>query len=164
MPHPSIEFTPIGVLHTPFTSRAGMPIQGGLTPEHHGVLEVDPQWAEGLQDIEGFSHLIVLYLLHRAEPCEALLRRPFMDETPRGIFAIRSPIRPNPIGLSVVRLLSREGARLKISGVDMLDGTPVLDIKPYFAAVDAYPNATAGWATKGLEHTELHTSDDRFGA
>jgi tRNA-Thr(GGU) m(6)t(6)A37 methyltransferase TsaA len=140
----SYTFRPIGIIHTPFETAEGIPIQGALCPETQGWVEIFPEFAAGLQDVEGFSHLILLYIFHRSEGF-SLITRPFLEETPRGLFAIRAPKRPNPIGLTVVRLLSRDGARLEIGGVDMLDGTPLLDIKPYVATIDAHIDAQEGW-------------------
>ena len=158
-----MEFQDIGVIHTPFTEPRGTPIQGALVPDYSGEDIVDERWTEGLADIEGFSHLILLYRFHRMRPLEGLRVKPYMDDHEHGIFAVRSPQRPNPIGLSVVRLLARRGNRLEVSGVDMLDGTPLLDIKPYFQACDAVVDARSGWAEEGLLRPDLHRADDRFG-
>ena len=121
-------------MRTPFANAGEIP--KGKGAEHHaeGVLEVDPALEAGLTDIEGFSHLYVIWVFDRAGDAE-LLGVPPTDTRPHGVFATRSPRRPNPIGLTVVRLLRREGANLVVAGVDMLDGTPVLDIKPYLSSV-----------------------------
>lgn len=137
-------FRPIGIIHTPFETKEGVPIQGALCPETRGWVEIFPEFAPGLKDVEGFSHLILLYVFHRSQGFH-LITKPFLEEIPRGLFAIRAPKRPNPIGLTVVRLLNRNNARLEIGGVDMLDGTPLLDIKPYVAAIDAHTDAQDGW-------------------
>lgn len=159
-----IEIRPIGVIHTPFESRVGVPIQGLLTADHHaGTVEVDPRWADALVDVEGFSHLILIYLFHGAKVCEQTAVKPFMDDVEHGIFAVRSPLRPNPIGLTTVRFVARRGNLLEVDGVDMLDGTPLLDIKPYLPEFDSFPDATSGWADRGLRKPELHHADDRFG-
>lgn len=125
---------PIGVVRSPFLDTAQVP--KGLGAEHHaeGILEILPHLEPGLADIEGFSHLYVLWVFDRAGGCE-LLAFPPADNRPHGVFATRSPQRPNPIGLTVVELLRREGTRLHVRGVDMLDGTPILDIKPYLSSV-----------------------------
>jgi tRNA-Thr(GGU) m(6)t(6)A37 methyltransferase TsaA len=125
---------PIGVVRSPYTDTAQVP--KGLGAEHgaEGVLEILPQLAEGLTDIEGFSHLYVLWVFDRASG-SALLGAPPTDNRPHGVFATRSPRRPNPLGLTVVELLRREGPKLHVRGVDMLDGTPILDIKPYLSSV-----------------------------
>ncbi len=159
---PSFTFHPIGIIHTPFSGPEGMPIQGALSPETGGWIEIFPEYAEGLQDVEGFSHLILLYVFHRSRGYR-LLTRPFLEETPRGLFAIRAPKRPNPIGMTVVRLLKRQGARLDIAGVDMIDGSPLLDIKPYIPAIDAHPQATEGWISgKMRRNGSKKLSDGRF--
>src|SRR5262249_59892164 len=108
-----------------------------------GVLEILPQFAEGLMDVEGFSHLFVLWEFSQSTDYE-LVGRPPADDRPHGVFATRSPRRPNPIGLTVVELLERDGARLRVRGVDMLDGTPILDIKPYLSGVPA-EHVRRGW-------------------
>jgi tRNA-Thr(GGU) m(6)t(6)A37 methyltransferase TsaA len=133
---PDITFTlrPIGVVHSPFTDRAEIPRGPGAKHEAEGILEVRPDLEAGLTDIEGFSHLYVLWVFHKADRSE-LLGTPPTDDRPHGVFATRAPYRPNPIGLTVVRLLRREGNRLTVRGVDMLDGTPILDIKPYLSSV-----------------------------
>jgi tRNA-Thr(GGU) m(6)t(6)A37 methyltransferase TsaA len=134
---------PIGVIHSPFTDPDRTPIQ----PTHSqaiGQVEVYPEFAEGLQDIEGFSHLILLYVFHRSSGY-ALRVKPFLDDVLRGLFATRYPRRPNPIGLSVVRLLARRDNALEIEGVDVLDGTPVLDIKPYVPDFDVRTQTRTGW-------------------
>ena len=125
---------PIGVIRTPFQATTDIPKGPGA--EHHaeGTIELLPHLEPGLTDIEGFSHLYVLWIFDRAKPCELLAEPPF-DTRPHGVFATRSPRRPNPIALTVVRLLRREGNKLLVSGVDMLDGTPLLDIKPYLSNV-----------------------------
>jgi tRNA-Thr(GGU) m(6)t(6)A37 methyltransferase TsaA len=127
---------PIGVVRSPYAEAAQVP--RGLGAEHHaeGVLEVLPPFEPGLTDIDGFSHLYVLWVFDRASGCE-LLGTPPTDTRPHGVFATRSPRRPNPIGLTVVALLGRDGCKLSIRGVDMLDGTPILDIKPYLSSVPA---------------------------
>jgi tRNA (adenine37-N6)-methyltransferase len=126
---------PIGFVRSPYRDRSEIPKGPGA--EHHaeGILEIRPDLEAGLQDIEGFSHLFVLWVFDRSEGAELVSAVPLDQEAPHGVFASRSPRRPNPIGLSVVELLGREGARLRVRGVDMLDGTPVLDIKPYLSSV-----------------------------
>jgi tRNA-Thr(GGU) m(6)t(6)A37 methyltransferase TsaA len=125
---------PIGVVRSPYAEAAQVP--RGLGAEHHaeGVLEILPQFEPGLTDIEGFSHLFVLWVFDRASGYE-LLGTPPVDTRPHGVFATRSPRRPNPIGLSVVGLLGRDGCKLSVRGVDMLDGTAILDIKPYLSSI-----------------------------
>jgi tRNA-Thr(GGU) m(6)t(6)A37 methyltransferase TsaA len=155
-------FSPIGIIHTPFKTPEGMPIQGPLSTETRGWIEVFPEFVEGLKDVEGFSHLILLYVFHRSEGYR-LVTRPFLEETPRGVFAIRAPKRPNPIGFTVVELLGIEGNRLEISGVDMIDGTPLVDIKPYISDIDAHPGAKNGWISGKMRgDTDKRLSDGRF--
>ncbi len=137
--------TPIGTIHTPFKTKEACPIQAKLSREHRGRVEVFSAFADGLQDIEMFTHLYLLYRFDRAGEVK-LVRPTFLDDTPHGIYASRHPCRPNGIGLSVVTLAAREGNHLIVDGVDMLDGTPLLDIKPYLPRFDLYPEATDGWA------------------
>ena len=125
---------PIGHARTPYTATKEIPKGLGAQHDAEGRLEVLPKYAEGLQDIEGFSHLVVLWVFDRSEGFELIFTPP-ADDRPHGVFATRSPRRPNPIGLSVVELLGRDGAILRVRGVDMLDGTPILDIKPYLSSV-----------------------------
>jgi tRNA-Thr(GGU) m(6)t(6)A37 methyltransferase TsaA len=134
---------PIATMRTPYVETAEIP--KGLDARHDvdGVLELRPELEAGLQDIEGFSHLFIIWLFHRTEGFD-LIARPPSDTRPHGVFATRSPRRPNPIGLTVVELLRREGPRLYVRGVDMLDGTPVLDIKPYLSSVPA-DRLRRGW-------------------
>jgi len=146
----SILFEPIGIIHTSFKEAVGVPIQGALNPNTTGEVEIFKEFQKGLKDIEGFSHLILLYYFHLVENY-SLLARPFLDDIPRGVFAIRSPKRPNPIGITVVRLLERKENILKISGVDMVDETPLLDIKPYFPEVDAHNTDRTGWMGNKLK-------------
>ena len=134
---------PIGVIHSPFTEKSETPIQPSRS-QAIGKVEIYPQFADGLQDIEGFSHLILLYVFHRSSEY-SLKVTPFLDDQTRGLFATRYPCRPNPIGLSTVRLLSRDAKILEIEGVDVLDGTPLLDIKPYMPEFDIRQNVNAGW-------------------
>ncbi len=134
---------PIGIIHSPFTNPAQTPIQPSRSPAR-GQVEVYPQFSEGLQDVDGFSHLILLYVFDRAAPY-SLRVQPFLDSQLRGLFATRYPSRPNPIGLSIVRLRVHHTNLLEIEGVDMLDGTPLLDIKPYVPDFDAQTEVRTGW-------------------
>ena len=133
----------IGHVRSPYQESKEIPKGLGATHDAEGVLELDPELEAGLTDIEGFSHLFVIWAFHRSEGFELLGTPPF-DDRPHGVFATRSPRRPNPIGLTVVELLSREGSRLRVRGVDMLDGTPILDIKPYLSSVPA-ERLRRGW-------------------
>ncbi len=134
---------PIGVIHSPFADKKQTPIQASRS-QAVGQVVVDPEFVEGLQDIEGFSHLILLYVFNKSEGY-SLRVKPFLDDQLRGLFATRHPCRPNPIGLSIVRLLARHDNTLEIEGVDVLDGTPLLDIKPYVPDFDMQENTRVGW-------------------
>jgi tRNA-Thr(GGU) m(6)t(6)A37 methyltransferase TsaA len=137
-----IQLTPIGVIHSPYKERGETPLQGRLS-ENEITLEVFRPFAAALKEIECCSHLIVLYWVHRADREILQSRTPF-NETPVGVFSSRSPNRPNPIAICVVDLIRREGRSLVVCGVDALDGSPLLDIKPYAPALDSIPQATAG--------------------
>jgi len=137
---------PIGVIHTPFTDKSQTPIQPTRS-QAVGKVEVYPEYADGLQDLEGFSHIILLYAFHCSSGY-SLQVKPFLDDQLRGLFATRHPCRPNPIGLSIVRLLARHENILDIEGVDMLDGTPLLDIKPYVPEFDVRNKVKTGWYAK----------------
>jgi tRNA (adenine37-N6)-methyltransferase len=134
----------IGAIRTPFLTKDDAPIQGAFRPEAVGTVEVAPEFAEGLSDIDGFTHLILLYEFDRAAPVE-MVRQTFLGDEPHGLWATRHPARPNPIGLTVVSLLSREGTTLTVGGIDVLDKTPLLDIKPYIPRFDSVPEASEGW-------------------
>jgi tRNA-Thr(GGU) m(6)t(6)A37 methyltransferase TsaA len=142
------EFKPIGVIHTPLKSREDAPLQASRS-DALGEVEVYDEYAEGLTDIEGFSHIILVYLFHRSAGY-SLLVKPFLDDVKRGLFATRAPWRPNPIGVSTVELLGRDGSVLKVRGVDMLDGTPLLDIKPYVPEFDGRNGVRIGWLEGSL--------------
>ncbi len=157
----TIVFTPIGTIHSPFKDIAGMPIQPTGARTDRGTVEIFDEYASGLADIEGFSRIILIYAFHQCESCQ-LTVTPFLDSAPRGVFATRAPCRPNAIGLSVVRLTGREGSTLFIGDIDVLDGTPLLDIKPYVPAFDAYPDSKSGWLEKSAGASESFRSDERF--
>lgn len=129
-----LELKPIGVIHSPYAEKAEVPYQGG---GHEVVSQVElfPEFEEGLKDIEGFSHIILIYWMHQSKGYSLMVRTPW-DSVIHGLFATRSPNRPCPLGLSVVELVSREGGLLAVRGVDALDGTPLLDIKPYIPSID----------------------------
>jgi tRNA-Thr(GGU) m(6)t(6)A37 methyltransferase TsaA len=158
----SVTLTPVGVIRSPFTSLAGMPIQPGGARDVLGRLELDPALAPALADLEGFSHIYLLYLFHASTGYD-LTVTPFLDDTPRGLFATRAPRRPNPIGLSVVGVVSVAGPVVHIRGVDVLDGTPLLDIKPYAPGFDA-PGAAVrcGWMEGRDGDVAGLRSDGRF--
>jgi tRNA-Thr(GGU) m(6)t(6)A37 methyltransferase TsaA len=135
----------IGVIRTPFASKDNAPIQGAFSPDGEGIVEVAPQYVDGLADIDGFTHQILLYEFDRLTVDVEMSRLTFLGDEPHGLWATRHPARPNAIGLTVVRLLRREGAKLIVSGVDVLDGTPLVDIKPYIPRFDSFPEASEGW-------------------
>jgi len=155
-------FNPIGTIRSPFTDVAGMPIQPTGARGVRGTVEIFGKYAEGLCDLDGFSRIILIYAFHKCDDCQ-LTVTPFLDTTPRGIFATRAPCRPNAIGLSVVRLIGVQGRTLIIEDVDILDGTPLLDMKPYVPEFDAYPDASCGWLEKSAQGAESFRSDKRFG-
>lgn len=157
----NINYQPIGIIHSPFTQLAGMPIQPTGALGIRGTIEIFPEYAEGLADLEGFSHVILLYHFHQAKKVQ-LLVTPFMDSEPHGIFATRAPNRPNPIGLSIVKLFKIEGNVLHIENVDILDGTPLLDIKPYVPEFDRYSEVRVGWLEHAKGRVEHQRSDSRF--
>jgi tRNA-Thr(GGU) m(6)t(6)A37 methyltransferase TsaA len=125
---------PIGIVRTPFTETKQIPKGPGAKHEVEGVLEIRPEFEAGLTDVEGFSHLFVIWVFDRSQDFD-LLATPPTDDKPHGVFATRSPRRPNPIALTVVEVLRRDGRNVHVRGVDMLDGTPILDIKPYLSGV-----------------------------
>jgi len=134
---------PIGFVRSPYTDTSQVPRGFGARHDVDGILEIAPEFVDGLRDIEGFSHLFVIWVFDRSDKVE-LLGIPPTDDRPHGVFATRSPYRPNPIGLTVVRLLGREGNRLHVHGIDMLDGTPILDIKPYLSSTSP-EDLRRGW-------------------
>ncbi|MGY6275513.1 tRNA (N6-threonylcarbamoyladenosine(37)-N6)-methyltransferase TrmO [Methylomonas sp. MgM2] len=152
---------PIGIIHSPYSGLENMPIQPAGAIGVEGSVEIFDEYRTGLQDLEGFSHLILLYHFHRSHSFE-LQVIPFMDTVARGLFSTRAPKRPNPIGLSIVQLNGIEGAVLHIENVDILDGTPLLDIKPYVPEFDAHANARSGWFGKSGKNVADLTSDGRF--
>lgn len=152
---------PIGIIRTPFIKLADMPIQPKGAADVEGRIIIDDRFGVGLEDIEGFSHIYLLYTFHRAERME-LTVVPFMDDHPRGVFSTRSPLRPNHIGLSIVELIGREGNELRIRGVDILDNTPILDIKPYIERFDRVEKSRSGWMTASEEEVRDKRSDKRF--
>ncbi|MCP4590582.1 MAG: tRNA (N6-threonylcarbamoyladenosine(37)-N6)-methyltransferase TrmO [bacterium] len=157
----TITFKPIGIIHSPFKQSAGTPIQSVLAPQAEGTVEVFEEFAEGLGDVDAFSHLHLLYAFDRART-PTLTCVPFLDDKPRGVFATRAPARPNGLGLSIVRLVRREGSRLRVRELDILDGTPLLDIKPFVPRFDARPEATSGWVPSTLPDSVGGGADDRF--
>jgi tRNA (adenine37-N6)-methyltransferase len=146
----AICYSPIGVIRSQFKEPAGMPIQSVAACGIPGSIELDPEYFDGLQDIAGFSHLILLYHFHLIKDA-GLTVVPFLDDQPHGVFATRSPKRLNPIGLSIVRLVGIHDCTLFIEDVDIVDGTPLLDIKPYVPNFDIRSDATIGWFAKNID-------------
>jgi len=156
-----ITFAPIGYVHSPFQTVDNMPIQPPGAADAKGTVEVLDDFRPGLRDLEGFSHLVLLYYFHRSKGFD-LQVVPFLDDSSRGVFATRAPRRPNAIGLSIVHLTGMEGGTLHIRGVDVLDGTPLLDIKPYVPRFDAPANVRTGWLEKHQHDVSSKRSDRRF--
>lgn len=156
-----IVYRPIGVVRSPFTESAGVPIQPCFAQGVEGTVELVEDYEPGLADLDGFSHIHLIYHLHRSSGF-ALAVVPYMDIEPRGLFATRAPRRPNSIGLSIVRLLGIAGARLWVADLDILDGTPVLDIKPFNPAVDHRQDCRVGWMERAMEERRVENADDRF--
>ncbi len=151
----------IGTIHTPFTTLEDMPIQPKGAEEVIGTIEVKREFVKGLDDLGGFSHIYLLYEFHMARKT-ALKVTPFMDTIQRGVFATRSPLRPNHIGLSLVMLKKIEDNIITVQGIDVLDSTPLLDIKPYIAAFDEIQKSSSGWMQSSGEEVIQKRSDRRF--
>jgi len=156
-----IKYKPIGVVHSPFKEPKGTPIQPAGAKGTNGIVEILPEYAEGLKDIEGFSNIILLYHFHLSKG-PALIAKPYMDNETHGVFAMRGPSRPNPIGISVVRLVRVEGNMLHVRDVDIVDGTPLLDIKPYIPEFDIREVKRIGWLEKNLYKLSTSKDNGRF--
>lgn len=156
-----MEFSPIGVIRSPYKELTDMPIQPKGAEEVMGRVELNPGLVEGLQDLDGFSHVYLIYRFHKAERTD-LKVVPFMDTVERGIYSTRSPLRPNHIGISIVEITGVENNIVHLRGVDVLDNTPLLDIKPYIDAFDYVENSRCGWMTRSREEVAGKRSDDRF--
>ncbi len=156
-----IEYRPIGIIHSPFMDLANMPIQPKGAQGIQGTIHIYEEFVDALRDLDGFSHIQLLYHFHRAHGWKPLVK-PFMDDVKRGLFATRAPKRPNPIGLSVVRLVRIEGNILHIENVDILNETPLVDIKPYIPIFDQPQDVRIGWLQGKDKQVEEQRSDDRF--
>jgi tRNA-Thr(GGU) m(6)t(6)A37 methyltransferase TsaA len=156
-----INFISIGTIRTPFKKIVDMPIQPTGAKGIKGNIELKPEYIDGLKDLNGFSHIILIYLFHKANKCQ-LEVIPFLDTVKRGVFATRAPNRPNPIGLSVVKLLEIESNILHIENVDILDQTPLIDIKPYVTEFDKPTSVRCGWIENKKGKVISQKSDDRF--
>jgi tRNA-Thr(GGU) m(6)t(6)A37 methyltransferase TsaA len=152
----------IGTLRTPHNAVDNIPVQP-VGSKDEGVAELFPEFTEGLADVDGFSHVMLLFHLHEMKKDYKLTITPFMDKKEHGVFATRSPARPAAIGLSTVKVTRVEGNKLYFEGADMLNGSPLIDIKPFFRNVDNRPNAISGWLEdKDADIASKHRSDDRF--
>jgi tRNA-Thr(GGU) m(6)t(6)A37 methyltransferase TsaA len=152
----SITYKPIGLIRSDHTKPEEIPIQPVFAKGHQGRVEVLPEYAGGLRDLDGFSHVYLIYHFHVAGPAK-LVVKPFLQDVKRGVFATRAPCRPNPIGISIVRLIGRQGNVLHVDDLDVLDGTPLLDIKPYAAKFDRIEGTRNGWQ----EHVDPETAEQR---
>ena len=161
MGFPEIRYRPIGVIHSPFKEPKGTPIQPTAAKGAPGIVEVFPEYAEGLKDLEGFSHIILIYHFHLVRGYK-LRVKPYMDNELRGIFATRAPSRPNPIGLSVVRLVKVKGNILHVEDIDIVDGTPLLDIKPYVPQFDVREVERIGWLERRIHKLPKARDNGRF--
>lgn len=157
----AINYQPIGVIHSPFLEPKGTPIQPPAGMEHTARLEIFPEYAQGLKDLQDFSHIYIIYHWHRSAGGK-LLVKPFLDTELRGIFATRSPARPNSIGLSIVELIRVETNIVTIRGVDVLDGTPLLDIKPLVPEFDERQVTRVGWYERKPKDLHQTPDDGRF--
>jgi len=156
-----IMYKPIGIIHSPFKEPKGVPIQPTAAIGIEGTVEIFSEYVEGLDDLEGFSHIILIYHFHLVK--KTLLKvKPYMDNKLHGVFATRSPSRPNPIGISTVRLVKIDENILYIKDVDILDGTPLLDIKPYVPEFDVRVVDKIGWLEKNVNKLPISKDDGRF--
>ena len=159
-----IEFKPIGIIHSPFKEPKGMPIQPAGAKGIKGTVEIFPEYKDGLKDLDGFSHIILIFNFHLSKNYN-LKVMPYMEDEIRGVFATRAPRRPNQIGISIVRLDKIEDNIMYISNVDIIDGTPLLDIKPFVPKFDCFDideNTKVGWLKRRVEKVDNHKSDGRF--
>ncbi|MEX2706952.1 MAG: tRNA (N6-threonylcarbamoyladenosine(37)-N6)-methyltransferase TrmO [Candidatus Freyrarchaeum guaymaensis] len=156
-----IKYKPIGIIHSPFKEPKGIPIQPTAAKGVDGIVEVFPEYAEGLKDLEGFSHIILIYHFHLIKK-SSLKVKPYMDNQLHGVFSTRAPSRPNPIGISIVRLTTIERNTLHIQDVDIVDGTPLLDIKPYVPEFDVRAVDKIGWLEKNVNKLPTSKDDGRF--
>jgi len=156
-----IKYKPIGVIHSPFKEPKGTPIQPAAAKDVNGAVEVFPEYAKGLKDIEGFSHIILIYHFHLSKG-SSLIVKPYMDRKVHGVFAMRGPSRPNPIGISVVHLVRIEENILHIQDVDIVDKTPLLDIKPYVPEFDIREVEKIGWLERNVHKLSTSKDDGRF--
>ena len=157
----TIEYRPIGIIHSPFKTPEGSPIQPAAARGIEGKIEIFPEFEEGLQDLAEFSHIFMLYHFHLSGAF-SLMVKPFLDDERHGVLATRAPSRPNPIGISVVRLIRIASCDLYIQNVDVIDCTPLLDIKPYVPAFDVHPAEKIGWMADKTKRIDKTVGDGRF--
>lgn len=157
----SFTYRPIGVIRSNHTDPDRTPVQPAFASGHQGRVELLPEFADGLRDLDGFSHVYLVYHLHEAGPAK-LVVKPFLEDAERGLFATRAPCRPNPVGISIVRLKRCEGSVLHVENIDVLDGTPLLDIKPYVGKFDCIEGARGGW-TDGIDEETAERRGRREG-
>jgi len=156
-----IQYRPVGVIYSPFEAPEGTPIQPAGARGVAGTVEVFPEYAEGLKDVEGFSHIVLVYHFHLSRK-SSLTVKPYLDSHLRGVFATRSPSRPNPIGISIVRLIRVEGCILHVQDLDIVNGTPLLDIKPYVPEFDLNEPVRIGWLEGLIGKAPTAKDDGRF--
>lgn len=152
----------IGTIHTPFNDPKGMPIQPSGAKGVIGNIKIMKEYEDGLKDLDGFSHIFLIYHFHQVKTSSPLIVKPFLDDKKHGIFATRGPTRPNPIGISIVELLEVSGCTLRVSDVDIIDGTPLLDIKPFVPRFDARENVRIGWLDQKDRRVDDFKSDGSF--
>jgi tRNA-Thr(GGU) m(6)t(6)A37 methyltransferase TsaA len=156
-----VTYRPIGIIHSPLKDIQGAPIQPAAAGKIRGTVEIKNEYLAGIKDLDGFSHIILIYHLHLVVK-RSLEVVPFLDKEPHGVFATRAPARPNPIGLSVVKLLRIKGNKLVVENIDIIDGTPLLDIKPYVKQFDSVQKSRVGWLTNSAHKLVARKSDARF--
>jgi tRNA-Thr(GGU) m(6)t(6)A37 methyltransferase TsaA len=154
-------YTPIGIVHSPFKEPKNVPIQAAASKDTKGTIEIYPEYIEGLRDLAGFSHIILIYHFHKVTATN-LTVKPFLDDQTHGVFATRAPARPNKIGLSVLKLTSVDGNILQVEDLDVLDGTPVLDVKPFVPEFDCRKETSVGWFSDKLHKLSGSRDDGRF--
>jgi tRNA (adenine37-N6)-methyltransferase len=156
-----IIYKPIGIIHSPFKTPENVPIQHTGAKGERGTIEIYPEFAEGLADLEGFSHIMLLFHMHLVE-YHKLKVIPFLDTVERGIFSTRAPVRPNPIGMTIVKLIKIENNLITVENIDMIDQTPLLDIKPCLPMIDDLQDIKLGWLSGKIDKFSVTRSDSRF--
>lgn len=157
----TINYKPIGIINTPHKTKDGIPIQSNAAKGIKGTITIEKKFMEGLEDLEGFSHIFLIYHFHKSANY-TLKTRPFLDDKSHGVFSTRAPQRPNPVGISVVKLIRIKNNVLEIENIDILDGTPLLDIKPYIPDFDIHEVEKIGWIVNKIGNINTMKSDDRF--